>query len=129
MLMTRPRMLSGTASWMLEKFESWTDDSSSIRLDELCTNLTIYWVTQTAGSAARYYFDSRLAELDSGPVTTPTGIALFPKDLLAAPHESAKRWFNLVRFTDMPAGGHFGPWEEPEAWAAEITAFFDAVAA
>ena len=96
-------------------------------LDELATNLTIYWVTQTAGSAGRYYYDSRLAELDSGPVSTPTGIALFPKDLLAAPHESAKRWFNLVRFTPMPAGGHFGPWEEPEAWATELTAFFDQV--
>ncbi|MCU1409412.1 MAG: multidrug transporter, partial [Rhodoglobus sp.] len=79
------------------------------------------------GSAGRYYFDSRLAELDSGDVTTPTGIALFPKDLLAAPHRSAERWFNIQRFTDMPAGGHFGPWEEPEAWSAEVIAFFDQV--
>jgi microsomal epoxide hydrolase len=118
---------AGLASWMLEKFESWTDDSAAISLDDLCTNLTIYWVTQTAGSAARYYFDSRLAELDSANVSTPTGIALFPKDLLAAPHHSAERWFDIRRFTDMPAGGHFGPWEQPQAWATEVTAFFDQV--
>lgn len=116
---------AGLASWMLEKFESWTDDSSAIAHDDLCTNLTIYWVTQTAGSAARYYYDARLAELDSGQVATPTGIAVFPKDLLTAPHHSAERWFNIQRFTDMPAGGHFGPWEEPQAWATEVIAFFD----
>ena len=44
---------AGLASWMLEKFESWTDDSASLTLDDLCTNFTIYWVTQTAGSRVK----------------------------------------------------------------------------
>ena len=88
-------------------------------------NLTIYWVTQTAGSAARYYFDTVHAQLDGGDVTVPTGVALFPKDLLPAPRASAERWFPIARWTEMPSGGHFGPWEEPAVWSAEITAFFD----
>ena len=102
---------------------------SAISLDELCTNLTIYWVTQTAGSAARYYFDARVA-----PTCRATPVdradrhrACSRKTCCAAPRHSAERWFDIRRFTEMPAGGHFGPWEQPQAWAAEITAFFDEV--
>jgi pimeloyl-ACP methyl ester carboxylesterase len=121
---------AGLASWILEKFRAWSDCDGDVfsrfTLDELATNLTIYWVTQTAGSAARYYYDARVAtDLASDDVSTPTAIALFPKDLLVAPHEAANRWFDIRRFTAMPAGGHFGPWEEPQAWAADVTAFFD----
>ncbi|MEO5920922.1 MAG: epoxide hydrolase family protein [Pseudolysinimonas sp.] len=124
---------AGLASWVLEKFRAWSDCDGDVfsrfTLDELATNLTIYWVTQTAGSAGRYYLDARLAELDSSPVTTPTGIATFPKDLLVAPGRSAERWFNLQRLTQMPRGGHFGPWEEPESWSTEVIAFFDQLGA
>jgi len=125
---------AGLASWMLEKFRAWgdVDDSpaavfSRFSLDDLCTNLTIYWVTQTAGSAGRYYANTRLETFDNSRVTAPTGAALFPKDILVAPRKTAERWFSVQRWTEMPAGGHFGPWEEPEAWAAELTAFADQV--
>ena len=125
---------AGLASWMLEKFRAWgdVDDGpdavfSRFSLDDLCTNLTIYWVTQTAGSAGRYYANTRLETFDNSRVTAPTGAALFPKDILVAPRKTAERWFSVQRWTEMPAGGHFGPWEEPEAWAAELTAFADQV--
>jgi len=125
---------AGLASWMLEKFRAWgdVDDSpgavfSRFSLDDLCTNLTIYWVTQSAGSAGRYYANTRLDTFDNSRVAAPTGAALFPKDILVAPRKTAERWFNVQRWTEMPSGGHFGPWEEPEAWAAELTAFADQV--
>ena len=125
---------AGLASWMLEKFRAWgdVDDSrgavfSRFSLDDLCTTLTIYWVTQTAGSAGRYYANTRLDTFDNSRVAAPTGAALFPKDILVAPRKTAERWFNVQRWTEMPSGGHFGPWEEPEAWAAELTAFADQV--
>lgn len=125
---------AGLASWMLEKFRAWgdVDDGpdavfSRFSLDDLCTNLTIYWVTQTAGSAGRYYANTRLDVFDNSRVTAPTGAALFPKDILVAPRKTAERWFSVQRWTEMPSGGHFGPWEEPEAWAAELTAFADQV--
>jgi pimeloyl-ACP methyl ester carboxylesterase len=56
-------------------------------------------------------------------VTTPTGFAVFPKDLLRGRRSTAERWYNVQRWTDMPAGGHFGPWEQPTAWSNEIVAF------
>ena len=122
---------AGLASWMLEKFQAWSDCDGDVfsrfSLDDLCTNLTIYWVTQTAGSAGRYYANTRLDTFDNSPVSAPTGAALFPKDILVAPQRTAERWFNVQRWTEMPAGGHFGPWEEPQAWADELIAFADQV--
>jgi len=125
---------AGLASWILEKFRAWGDVGdgpgdvlSRFGLDDLCTNLTIYWVTQTAGSAGRYYANTRLDTFDNSRVAAPTGAALFPKDILVAPRTTAERWFNVQRWTEMPSGGHFGPWEEPDAWAAEIIAFADQV--
>ena len=125
---------AGLASWILEKFRAWGDVGdgpgdvlSRFGLNDLCTNLTIYWVTQTAGSAGRYYANTRLDTFDNSRVAAPTGAALFPKDILVAPRTTAERWFNVQRWTEMPSGGHFGPWEEPEAWAAEIIAFADQV--
>ena len=125
---------AGLASWILEKFRAWGDVGdgpgdvlSRFGLNDLCTNLTIYWVTQTAGSAGRYYANTRLDTFDNSRVAAPTGAALFPKDILVAPRTTAERWFNVQRWTEMPSGGHFGPWEEPDAWAAEIIAFADQV--
>ena len=122
---------AGLASWMLEKFHAWSDDHGDVfsrfSLDDLATNLTIYWVTQTAGSAARYYANTRLDTFDNSRVTAPTGGALFPKDITMAPRATAERWFDVQRWTEMPSGGHFGPWEEPRAWADELIAFADQV--
>ena len=123
---------AGLASWMLEKFHAWSDRDgddvfSVYTLDEIATNLSIYWFTQTAASAARYYFYSRSTPLTDGLVAVPTGVAEFPREILHTPRESAARWFSVVRWTDMERGGHFGPWEDPEAWSLEISAFFDQI--
>ena len=120
---------AGLASWVLEKFRAWSDCGGDVfsrfTPDELATNLTIYWVTATAGSAARYYHSTTVDTLDNSMLTVPTGAALFPRDILVVPRKTAERWFNVRRWTEMPAGGHFGPWEEPEAWSAELIAFAD----
>ena len=55
-------------------------------------------------------------------VTVPTGVTIFPKDLVTAPRAFADRFFNIVRWTELPKGGHFTAWEEPEAFAHELTA-------
>ena len=117
---------AGLAAWILEKFEAWSDRGlDAFTLESLATNLTIYWVTQSAGSAARYYYDNTVTP--TGVQTAPTGFALFPADICPAPEESARRWYPIVRWTEMPHGGHFGPWEEPEPWAAEVRAFADQI--
>ena len=117
---------AGLAAWILEKFEAWSDRGlDAFTLESLATNLTIYWVTQSAGSAARYYYDNTVTP--SGVQSAPTGFALFPADICPAPEASAKRWYPVQRWTELPRGGHFGPWEEPELWAAELRAFADQV--
>lgn len=120
---------AGLASWILEKFRAWSDCNGDVYSrfspEELAANLSIYWFTQTAGSAARYYYDARRTKLSEDRVETPTGVANFPRDMLPATRETAERWFNIVRWTDLPSGGHFGPWEEPGPWSAEVVAFFD----
>jgi microsomal epoxide hydrolase len=120
---------AGLASWVLEKFRAWSDCGGEVfsrfTPDELATNLTIYWVTATAGSAGRYYHSTRVDTLDNSMVTVPTGAALFPRDILVVPRATAERWFDVRRWTEMPSGGHFGPWEEPEAWSTELIAFAD----
>jgi pimeloyl-ACP methyl ester carboxylesterase len=121
---------AGLAAWLLEKYQAWSDgDALDVySLDELCTVLTIYWATRTAGSSVHYYYDNAHSELETAHVEVPTAVAQFPRDLLPAPRSSAERWFNVVRFTEFPRGGHFGPWEAPELWAPDVAAFFDSIA-
>ena len=77
-------------------------------------------MTNTIGSSFLPY-----VEYDPGSdekVTVPTGVTIFPKDLVTAPREFAERFFRIVRWTELPTGGHFTAWEEPEAFARELSA-------
>lgn len=118
---------AGLAAWIVEKFQTWSDGDlfEVYTLDELCVNLTIYWVTRSATSAAQYYYDNGHATLSNDAVTVPTGVAIWPKDLVPVTRATVQRWFPVVRWTEHPRGGHFGPWEEPELWASDVVAFFD----
>lgn len=121
---------AGLAAWIVEKFQAWSEgDALEVySLDELCTNLSIYWFTRSATSAAHYYYDNGHTPLPDDPVEVPTGIAMWPADLLPGPQPSVDRWFRVERFTRMPRGGHFGPWEQPGLFADDVIAFFDGVA-
>lgn len=122
---------AGLAAWLLEKYQTWSDgDALEVySLDELCTVLTLYWVTRTAGSSVHYYYDNAHAPLETAFCATPTAVAQFPRDLLPAPRSTAERWFNVARWTEFARGGHFGPWEQPQLWAQDVTAFFDQIRA
>lgn len=120
---------AGLAAWLLEKYHAWSDNRGDVfsrfSLDELCTFLTIYWVTRTGGSSVHYYYDNAHSTLGTDRVETPTAFAQFAKDILPAPRSSAERWFQVERWTTFERGGHFGPWEEPELWATDVRSFFD----
>ena len=122
---------AGLAAWIVEKFQAWTDGDvfDVYTLDELCTNLTIYWVTASATSAAQYYYDNGHSALTNDAVTVPTGVAIWPKDIVHGSRASVERWFPVVQWTEQPRGGHFGPWEQPQLWADDVRAFFDQVGA
>ncbi|MDQ3926111.1 MAG: epoxide hydrolase [Actinomycetota bacterium] len=122
---------AGLAAWILEKFRSWSDCDGDVEKrfskDELLTNLTIYWATETINSSFRVYYEPfhNPPPANAGErVEVPTGFAMFPKDLVPAPREWAERFFNVEHWTQMPRGGHFAAMEEPELLAEDIRAFF-----
>ncbi|HEX9025385.1 MAG TPA: epoxide hydrolase [Clostridium sp.] len=118
----------GLAAWIIEKFREWSDCdgdlSQRFTKDELLTNIMIYWVTNTIGSSASIYYENTHSLPSMGHIDVPTGLALFPADILLPPKEWTKRNLNITRLTTMISGGHFTAMEEPELLAEEIRAFF-----
>jgi pimeloyl-ACP methyl ester carboxylesterase len=121
----------GLAAWIIEKFWAWSDCGGDLESvftrDELLTNVMIYWVTESAPSAARLYYDSRQRPLSLSPsnrVEPPVAVALFPKEISMPPRALAERGLNLARWTVMPKGGHFAALEQPELLAKDLREFF-----
>ncbi|HKD67397.1 MAG TPA: epoxide hydrolase [Candidatus Binataceae bacterium] len=122
---------AGLAAWIVEKFRTWSDCDGDVQRrftkDQLLTNITIYWVTQSINSSMRLYFEQLHNPFSPAPGTrieVPTGAALFPKEINVPPRSWAERVYNIKRWTPMPSGGHFAAMEEPAALAAEVRAFF-----
>ncbi|MCH7532650.1 MAG: epoxide hydrolase [Gemmatimonadetes bacterium] len=121
---------AGLAAWIVEKFHGWSDNDGNVESaftkDELLTNITLYWVTETITSSSRLYYESgnTPATRPVGYVDVPTGVAIFPKEILFTPRKWAEASFNIVRWTVMPRGGHFAALEEPELLVEDIRAFF-----
>ena len=123
---------AGLCAWILEKRRTWSDCDGNVEKrftkDELLTAITLYWVTQSFG-AARYYYEAahnpwQASHAQTPVVGAPTGVAVFPKDVLLLPRRWAEDYYNIQRWTVMPAGGHFASMEEPERLVEEIRAFF-----
>jgi microsomal epoxide hydrolase len=121
----------GLASWIIEKFWAWTDNNGNpedaVTRDELLTNLTVYWVTNTINSSVRLYCESQRSGR-FGPVgarvDVPTGAAVFPKEILKAPRAWADKAYDLRRYTRFDRGGHFAALEEPDLLIEDVRAFF-----
>jgi pimeloyl-ACP methyl ester carboxylesterase len=121
---------AGLASWIIDRFHSWCDSprhlEESFGKDLLLTNLTIYWVTQTIQSSIYGYLaETRRPTLTPRDfVKRPVGLALFPRDIGGIPpRQLAERRLNVVHWTEMPRGGHFGAWEQPEDFAIDLKKF------
>jgi pimeloyl-ACP methyl ester carboxylesterase len=124
----------GLAAWIVEKFRTWCDCDGNpdtiFTKDELLTNITLYWATQTAASSARIYYESRHATPDpAGPrrIEVPTACADFPKEIIWAPRRWLERRYNITRWTVMPRGGHFAAFEQPALLVDDVRAFFRTV--
>ena len=120
----------GLAAWIVEKYRSWCDcdgnPETRFSKDELLTTLTIYWVTETATSAARYYYEGRHGGSAPEParIEVPTACAAYPGEFRFTPRRWLEARYNLVRFTMMPSGGHFAASEEPELFVEDLRRFF-----
>lgn len=125
---------AGLLAWIVEKFRTWSDcggdPEACFSRDQLLTNVTVYWVTRTATSAARLYWESNRARLLSSElpfVTVPTGVARYPKEILRWPRTWVERQYNVTSWTTMPRGGHFAAMEQPDLFAEDLRAFFRSV--
>lgn len=136
---TRPDAISpamsdspmGLATWILEKFAAWSggggDLPDTIQMETLVTNLMFYWLPNSAGSAARIYLESALEEVapfGGAGVHVPTAVAAFANEPYSAPREWVEDIFNVVRWRDFPAGGHFAALEQGDVLRDDIFAFF-----
>jgi pimeloyl-ACP methyl ester carboxylesterase len=137
---TRPQTLAyglndspaGLAAWIVEKWRAWTDPTSHLERaftkDELLANVMVYWVTQTACSSARSYYERARDPRAVGPderIRVPTGVALTAEAVQRAPRAWVERRYTDVRhWTEFSRGGHFIALEEPELLAADLRAFF-----
>tara|TARA_B100001029_G_scaffold172940_1_gene171224 strand:+ start:6925 stop:8055 length:1131 start_codon:yes stop_codon:yes gene_type:complete len=133
---TRPQTLGygltdspiGQAAWIIEKFYQWTDcdghPENVISRDELLTNIMMYWLTETAASSAKLYWES-FGEFNGSEVTTPTGVSIYPKEIFRASERwLKKRYTNLKYYNVLQEGGHFAAFEKPEIYINEIRTFF-----
>jgi microsomal epoxide hydrolase len=120
----------GLAAWIVEKFRTWCDcdgnPEKKFTKDELLTNITVYWVTQTAASSARLYYESRHTpgSRRGERVEVPTACAAFAKEPFWSPRPWVERRYNLKRWTDFPSGGHFAALEEPQLLVDDVRTFF-----
>ena len=134
---TRPQTLgygltdspAGQAAWILEKFWAWTDcdghPENILGRDELLDNLMLYWVTASATSSARLYWESFGGRRTNRQVTIPTGVAVFPREIIAPVRSwMSKDFSDLRHWTEMPKGGHFAAFEQPELFVADVRTFF-----
>lgn len=120
---------AGLAGWILEKFQEWShgDIAEAFTLDRLLDNITAYWVTETATSSLRIYWEMRQAggaALPSRRVEVPTAIAEFPGELHQPPRSWTEAAFNVVRWSQPANGGHFAAMEAPQDFVADVTEFF-----
>jgi epoxide hydrolase len=130
---TRPQTLAygltdspaGLLAWNSELFEGFGDRVDSIDRDTFLTNVMFYWLTGTAGSAARLYYEDAHAGLDEKEEqnTVPTGVAVAPHDFLSI-RRFAERANAIVHWTELDRGGHFSAIEVPELLVADLRAFF-----
>lgn len=118
-------------AWIVEKFWAWTDcdghPENVLSRDELLDNVMLYWATASGASSARLYWESFKNLAEGGRVEVPTGIAAFPKEILRAPRRWCEPKYNITHWTDMPRGGHFAAFEQPELFVDDVRTFFSTI--
>lgn len=135
---TRPQTLAygltdspvGQLAWIVEKFMEWTDSAKTpedaVPRDRLLTDVMLYWLTATAGSSARHYWEAAHPSRPprGGRLTTPTGVAVFAADTARPVRRLAERDNTIVHWSEFDRGGHFAAMEEPDLFTDDVRAFF-----
>jgi pimeloyl-ACP methyl ester carboxylesterase len=117
----------GLAAWILEKFYAWSDGGAELTdrfdIDELLKNISVYWFSGNVGATLRLYRENASEPFRFEPgerVLPPLCYAQFPKEIVSPPREWVERAYNVVRWSEMPRGGHFAALEQPALLARDI---------
>lgn len=118
----------GQLAWIMEKFWAWTDcdghPENAIDRSRLLDNITLYWLTASAASSARIYWES-FTKVGFDPINIPSAISMFPKEIYLTSKRWAERRFTDLRyFNELTKGGHFAAMEQPETFVGEVRAAF-----
>ena len=142
MMVTRPQTVGygltdspvGLAAWMYDKFAQWTysggDPERSLTKDQMLDDITLYWLTNSAISSARLYWENNSNNFSAAAqrtvdISVPVAVTVFPGEIYRAPKSwTQKAYPTLMYFNEVDKGGHFAAWEEPELFAAELRAAF-----
>jgi epoxide hydrolase len=131
---TRPQTIAyaltdspvGQLAWIVDKFNAWTHGplDAAVARDDILTSVMLYWLTGTAGSAARMYYEKMHSAGNWGrpPSTVPVGVAAFAEDIAIRRYGEQRN--NIVHWSDFDTGGHFAALEAPDLLVGDIRAFF-----
>jgi pimeloyl-ACP methyl ester carboxylesterase len=99
---------------------------SDLTRDDILDNITLYWLTNTGVSSARFYWENKADFFDAKNISIPFAISVFPDELYQAPRSWAERAYpnNLIHFNELDRGGHFAAWEQPQLFSEEMRAAF-----
>ncbi|SEF05598.1 Pimeloyl-ACP methyl ester carboxylesterase [Burkholderia sp. WP9] len=123
----------GLAAWMLDHDAAsqaliarvFAGQTEGLSRDDVLDNVTLYWLTSTAISSARLYWENKLNFFAPKHVVIPVAVSVFPDEIYAAPQSwAAKAYPNLIHYNRLPEGGHFAAWEQPRAFSEEIRVSF-----
>jgi pimeloyl-ACP methyl ester carboxylesterase len=126
----------GLAGWILDHDASsyaliarvFDGKSEGLTRDDVLDNITLYWLTNTAISSARLYWENKLNFFAPKRVTIPVAVSAFPDELYQAPRSWTERAYpNLVYYNKLDKGGHFAAWEQPELFSSELRAAFQSL--
>jgi pimeloyl-ACP methyl ester carboxylesterase len=134
---TRPQTLgyglndspAGQLAWIVEKFWAWTDcdghPEGALTRQQMLDDVSTYWFTATAASSARLYWESFGRLRQSGLVTVPTGVTVFPKEIVRPSRRWAEKAYpNLGWFEEVERGGHFAALEQPAVFVDQLRGCF-----
>ena len=123
----------GLASWIVEKYHGWSDHSGDVEKvftkDQLLTTVMLYWVTNSGPSSARIYYERRHQPAGpAGRIAVPTACTNFDHRYDKRPRggnrSAAEARYNVTQWADMPRGGHFPAFEQPDLWLNDVRTFF-----
>ncbi|QBR04379.1 epoxide hydrolase family protein [Paraburkholderia pallida] len=137
MMVTRPQTVGyaladspvGQAAWMYDKISQWTYSGGVpervLTRDEILDDISLYWLTNSATSAAQIYWEDHSNNFNAVDISLPAAVSIFPGEIYRAPRSWTERsYHNLIYFNEVNNGGHFAAWEQPELFSHEIRSAF-----